>query len=159
MVRCGHARVRWGRVTNEALVWEEAYLTLRGTLGLTTDEAVPKLPRSENLPPPAVPPPSDGSQSHPKRKADDVDGDADMHNGSGEPLKRTRTVAEASDASPAPAAGAAGDAALSVVATYISLLDPEALLPPKMPTREEMEGVLLQLRKQALVEEYFGDEK
>ena len=31
-------------------------------------------------------------------------------------------------------------------------------MPPKMPTVEEMEGVLLDLRKRALVDEYFGDE-
>lgn len=41
-------------------------------------------------------------------------------------------------------------------ASYISFLTTEDLLPPKMPTREEMETVLLGLRKQALVDEYFG---
>jgi pre-mRNA-splicing factor ISY1 len=41
-------------------------------------------------------------------------------------------------------------------ASYIPFLTTEDLLPPKMPTREEMETVLLELRKQALVEEYFG---
>jgi len=41
-------------------------------------------------------------------------------------------------------------------AAFISFLALENLLPPKLPTREEMEGVLLNLRKQALVEEYFG---
>jgi pre-mRNA-splicing factor ISY1 len=41
-------------------------------------------------------------------------------------------------------------------AAFISFLAPENLLPPKLPTREEMESVLLNLRKQALVEEYFG---
>ena len=42
-------------------------------------------------------------------------------------------------------------------AAFIPFLAPENLLPPKLPTREEMEGVLLNLRKQALVEEYFGN--
>jgi pre-mRNA-splicing factor ISY1 len=41
-------------------------------------------------------------------------------------------------------------------ASYIPFLTTEDLLQPKMPTREEMEQVLLGLRKQALVEEYFG---
>jgi pre-mRNA-splicing factor ISY1 len=36
-------------------------------------------------------------------------------------------------------------------AAFISFLAPVNLLPPKLPTREEMEGVLLNLRKQALV--------
>jgi pre-mRNA-splicing factor ISY1 len=43
------------------------------------------------------------------------------------------------------------------VATYIPFLSVESLLPPKIPTKEEMEGVLLELRKRALVEEYFGN--
>ena len=42
-------------------------------------------------------------------------------------------------------------------AAYIPFLDVEHLLPPKLPTHNEMEGVLLALRKKALVEEYFGD--
>ena len=43
-------------------------------------------------------------------------------------------------------------------ASYMSFLRPEDLLPPAMPTREEMDEVILVLRKKALVEEYFGDE-
>ena len=43
-------------------------------------------------------------------------------------------------------------------AAYILFLTPEMLMPPKMPTTEEMEKVLLDLRKKALVEEYFGNE-
>lgn len=42
-------------------------------------------------------------------------------------------------------------------AAYIPFLDIDHLLPPKLPTHDEMEGVLLALRKKALVEEYFGD--
>jgi len=42
-------------------------------------------------------------------------------------------------------------------AAQIPFLDVEHLLPPKLPTHSEMEGVLLALRKKALVEEYFGD--
>lgn len=44
-----------------------------------------------------------------------------------------------------------------VAACYISFLDAEHLLPPKLPTHEEMENLLLSLRKNALVEEYFGN--
>jgi pre-mRNA-splicing factor ISY1 len=42
-------------------------------------------------------------------------------------------------------------------AAYIPFLSVESLLPPKMPTKGEMEGVLLELRKRALVDEYFGN--
>lgn len=40
-------------------------------------------------------------------------------------------------------------------AAFIPFLSPDELLPPKMPSREEMEAFLLGLRKKALVEEYF----
>ena len=43
-------------------------------------------------------------------------------------------------------------------AAYIPFLTPEMLMPPKMPTTGEMEKVLLELQKKALVEEYFGNE-
>jgi pre-mRNA-splicing factor ISY1 len=42
-------------------------------------------------------------------------------------------------------------------ALYIPFLTVEHLLPPKLPSHEEMENVLLALRKNALVEEYFGN--
>ncbi|THU84953.1 pre-mRNA-splicing factor ISY1 [Dendrothele bispora CBS 962.96] len=44
-------------------------------------------------------------------------------------------------------------------AAYIPFLDTQDLLPPKIPNRTEMEQVLLDLRKKALVEEYFGNEE
>ena len=44
----------------------------------------------------------------------------------------------------------------TAAAAYIPFLTPEDLLPPKIPTKEEIEGNLLALRKRALVEEYFG---
>ncbi|KAG9126124.1 NineTeen Complex (NTC) component [Ceratobasidium sp. 392] len=40
----------------------------------------------------------------------------------------------------------------------LSVLPPADLQHPKMPTKEEMEGVLLALRKRALLEQYLGDE-
>lgn len=43
-----------------------------------------------------------------------------------------------------------------LAASYIPFLTPEALMPPTLPTRAEMEEVLLKLRKEALVQEFFG---
>ncbi|CAE6427637.1 hypothetical protein ACGC1H_000767 [Rhizoctonia solani] len=40
----------------------------------------------------------------------------------------------------------------------LSVLSPADLQHPKMPNKEEMEGVLLALRKRALLEQYLGDE-
>ena len=72
--------------------------------------------------------------------------------------KRAKKDGEA----PPLAADAASDEAMLAhaqrTATYIPILSPEVLVPPKLPTREEMEAFLLELRKKALVEEYFGSE-
>jgi pre-mRNA-splicing factor ISY1 len=46
---------------------------------------------------------------------------------------------------------------MPAAAAYIPLLFVESLLPLKMPTKGEMEGVLLELGKRELVEEYFGN--
>ena len=127
-------------------------------MGLPTDEPIPKPPRpdpaltSNDLPyPPA---------SHPKRKTaepESGDGDASMEDVTDEPLKRTKTHPTGVNALP-PTDGPTAEEIAKAAAAYISFLDPNALMPPKLPTREEMEGFLLQLRKKALVEEYFGDE-
>jgi len=49
-------------------------------------------------------------------------------------------------------------AAARMLADYIPFFEAEELMPPKLLSRTEMEGVLLELRKKALVGEYFGDE-
>lgn len=80
--------------------------------------------------------------------------------GSTEVTKRAKTgSAEAPHLQPD---AAASDEAMLAhakrTAAYIPVLSPEVLMPPKLPTREEMEAFLLELRKKALVEEYFGNE-
>lgn len=42
-------------------------------------------------------------------------------------------------------------------AAYILFLSVGILLPPKMSTKGEMEGMLLEARKRGMVKEYFGD--
>lgn len=46
---------------------------------------------------------------------------------------------------------------LADINRHIPFLTPEHLQPPKMPTKEELDGVLLSLRKQVLLQEYLGD--
>lgn len=46
---------------------------------------------------------------------------------------------------------------LADINRHIPFLNPEHLQPPKMPTKEELDRVLLGLRKQVLLEEYLGD--
>ncbi|KAJ6520128.1 Isy1-like splicing factor [Mycena sanguinolenta] len=50
------------------------------------------------------------------------------------------------------------DANARTLASYISFLTPEMLMPPKLPTPADMEAILLKLQKQMLQRQYFGDE-
>ncbi|PPQ79013.1 hypothetical protein CVT25_002322 [Psilocybe cyanescens] len=138
--------------------WEEAFINLREALGLPSDTPTPKIPR----PDPAEQIAKSDTQNQPlassKRKAASED---DMDTG-GDDMKKVKTVT-----APAPAKGTSATESLSAAetsrihaqaaASYIPFLDVEHLLPPKLPTHSEMEGVLLALRKKALVDEYFGD--
>ena len=127
---------------------------------MAEDEPIPPLPRPAkqyaNL---SITDASTGPPE-PKRKAPDEDGDVEMPDtGSSELSKRAKTdgVPPPSDAS-----NLASEEAMVThakrTAAYIPILSAEVLLPPKLPTREEMEAYLLELRKKALVEEYFGNE-
>lgn len=42
-------------------------------------------------------------------------------------------------------------------ALHIPFLNVEHLMPSQLPSHGELEGIILTLRKKALVEEYFGD--
>lgn len=74
--------------------------------------------------------------------------------------KRPKTNGSLTHANGGPAPSSPEDAILAnaqAVASYIPFLTTDHLLPPKLPSREEMEQFLLELRKKALVEEYFGE--
>jgi len=140
--------------------WEEAYTNLKAALGLPTDSPTPKIPRQNN----SVTAPSSTSSAPPnqaKRKAVDQDGDAGMSDSTEESSKRSKKVPlEHSSVAASASVDGTSDPHVEharAAAAFIPFLTPEDLLPPKMPTRKEMEGVLLNLRKQALVEEYFGN--
>ena len=154
-------------VTSNALTelvfveWKDAYNHLRTVLGLPTDEPIPPIPRPARQV--ATISIDDASTGPPetKRKAPDEDGDVEMPaDSSTEVSKRAKT-----DGAPPPTgvSNPSSDEAMLAhakrTAAYIPILSPEILLPPKLPTREEMEAYLLELRKKALVEEYFGDEQ
>lgn len=160
--------------------WQDAYGHLRTVLGLPESDPTPKMPRP--APQPLVtlsqsngsaPPVSSADGG--KRKAPDADGET---NGESETTqapqndesKKTKGKrAKKNGAAPPPppeksaSEAAAGDEAelahARAVAAYIPFLQPENLMQPKLPTREEMEKFILDLRKKALVEEYFGDEE
>ncbi|KAG6896156.1 hypothetical protein C0992_009948 [Termitomyces sp. T32_za158] len=138
--------------------WEEAYSTLRGALGLSKDDPTPEMPRPDKstlLPAQQL----DVQGSPTKRQTDDgVEGgsDIDMAPPDDDP-KRLKKFEESKPVG-TPAVMDAVQAHAAAAASYIPFLVTENLLPPKMPTRQEMETVLLGLRKKALMEEYFGEE-
>lgn len=139
--------------------WEDAHAHLREVLGLPTDALIPRIPRgvgtrSSNVPPSDNPM---STASDGKRKAPDDDSPT-VPESANEFAKRSKQ-----DAPIPPPSAAQTDAAAATLAharaaaAHIPFLSVESLLPPKMLTKEEMEGVLLELRKRALVEEYFGN--
>ncbi|EJD43773.1 Isy1-like splicing factor [Auricularia subglabra TFB-10046 SS5] len=134
--------------------WEEAYTNLRAVLGLPTDDPIPPYPHAQRAP--AMGGANAPARTDGKRKAPDEDGGEDATMADAPPpttdaSKRTKTDDANRDAdTAAPHARAA--------AAFIPFLTPEELSQPRLPTREEMEGVLLGLRKRALLDEYFGGE-
>ncbi|KAI9459308.1 pre-mRNA-splicing factor ISY1 [Russula earlei] len=132
--------------------WDESHAHLREVLGLPSDAPVPQIPRgaaatSHAIPPSDNPPPAASDGKPPW-----------LQNSDGELAKRPKQDAP----TPTPNVAQADPAATALAharaaAAYIPFLSVERLLPPKMPTKEEMEGVLLDLRKRALVEDYFGN--
>ncbi|KAG9310108.1 Isy1-like splicing factor [Chiua virens] len=140
--------------------WREAQLRVREVLQIEKDDPIPDIPRGPRQSVSATPsdssPPSSTSSINPKRKADGDVNMADEDDSPPENAKRSKTDSVNQSLVSAPAPNSM-QAHAQLAATYISFLSPEDLLPPKMPTKEEMEGVLLKLQKEALVNEYFGD--
>ena len=161
--------------------WQDAYSHLRESLGLTAEEPVPEMPRApatasvtiteepavEEEPAPTKPAKgkkgkaTNAKASKSKRKAPEKDDDVTM---TAEAEDTGTDLAKKLKADGAPQANGAvvspEEATLAhakATAAYIPFLTAEYLLPPKMPSHEEMEQFLLDLRKKALVEEYFGD--
>ncbi|KIJ57219.1 hypothetical protein M422DRAFT_198639 [Sphaerobolus stellatus SS14] len=135
--------------------WDEAWLKIRVALGQSVDEPTPEMPRyySKGHNPSAQKPPPGQLQPSAKRKAPD-DEDQTTEGADDDESKRAKMeVDRPAAATQAPSAEDAAKAA----AAFIPFLNPADLAPPKLPTREEMDGVLLKLRKEALLSEYFGD--
>jgi pre-mRNA-splicing factor ISY1 len=121
--------------------WEESFINVREVFDLPPDTQVPELPRTS---------------SSAKRKTADHDSDVEMGSGT-EDSKRVKTISDLNVAHPTTSNAETARIHAQAAAAYITFLDVEHLLPPKLPTHDEMEGVLLALRKKALLEEYLGD--
>ncbi|KAJ7852826.1 Isy1-like splicing factor [Mycena olivaceomarginata] len=117
--------------------WEEACSNLRNA-------PLPVLPRQARTSPLTS---SDSSHGVTKRKAGDGDDDSDMP--PSEDVKRGQrglALGSRTNPDPCPSGGILHSISYSRDLT----------IPPKLPTHDEMEAILLALRKKALVEEYFG---
>ncbi|KAI6102373.1 Isy1-like splicing family-domain-containing protein [Pisolithus croceorrhizus] len=130
-------------------------------------------PSIQNQPSTPSPPHSDPSSSQAKRKASDA-ADTDLGGVADGPdtrgMKGTQTkrskiapLTASTGSVPASSSDPVQDASRArmtqhaqLAASYIPFLTPEALMPPTLPTRAETEEVLLSLRKEALVQEFFG---
>ena len=149
--------------------WADAYMNLRESLGLDTDEPIPKFQRHQHgngtlqVTDSSTPASADDT-TQPKRKHP-PDEDTEMTNDATSPAPEEASKRPKKDGVSAsqPATGEDGDSPAAAharaAAAFIPFLTPEMLMPPKMPTTQEMEKVLLDLRKKALVEEYFGNEE
>jgi len=142
---------------NSFLDWEEAWDNVRKVLKLDTDMPAPPIPGQASAQSSTTQ--SQTLQSTAKRKTADEGSDVEMDDGRDE-AKRTKT--EGDQISLVAQTSPATDSTLlyaQTAASFIPFLETRDLVTPKMPSPEEMETVLLQLRKKALVEEYFGHEK
>lgn len=140
--------------------WKEVYEVLREILGLSADDQsvivetgknTESAPAAEELPA-AKTAKGKGTKGKKggKRKVEEAAEPETV-----EDVKRTKT----DEGGHVEAVGKDNEGHMhaQAAAAYIPFLDAASLAPPKMPSRQEMEQVLLDLRKKALVEEYFGD--
>ncbi|KAG8868699.1 NineTeen Complex (NTC) component [Tulasnella sp. 331] len=112
--------------------WTDVYKSLAQSLGIPLEGlTVPKIPRPD-------PKPLTGAGSAPLPA---------ITNGEAEPDSE---MTNDDKALPPPKMS---------VPPALAFLTPEELAPPVMPTKAEMETVLLDLRKRALLEEYLGQER
>jgi len=126
-------------------------------LGLSSHAPPPEIPRTTTnqlTHDPSLDPPSSST----KRKADD---DQDVVDSGGEDIKRPKITSMIPATTRTPFETSPGPdivmAHAQAAAAQIPFLDVQHLLSPKLPSHEELEAILLAVRKRMLVEEYFGD--
>jgi len=132
--------------------WKECSTNVRDVLGPNT--SVAQIPRQCMRA--SVPQDNRQPTTSVKRKVEPDEGKENVS--SVEEIKKSKTTSNDGDAVTRQFATADLARTNAQAATfYIPFLNVEHLLPPKLPSHEEMENILLTLRKAALVEEYFGD--
>ncbi|KAI0703018.1 Isy1-like splicing factor [Cytidiella melzeri] len=145
--------------------WEDAHRHIKRALELPEDEPIPKLSRPSHTAAVTITDSSQHPHTDSKRKAPEGDADVAMDEVDNLPSKRPHVDGGQPNSAAngnSNGTGSTEDAALQyarTTAAYIPFLSTEDLIPPKMPTHQEMEKFLLDLRKRALVEEYFGPDQ
>jgi len=129
--------------------WEEACANARGALGLPEDSPVPPFPLSKPSLTTAVTEAVTKGKSKSKSKAKSSKSKPPDDS---EPMEVDQPSSDSQTQDPQRAAA-------DLLVSYAPFFSPEELMQPKLPTRSEMEGVLLELRKRAVLDEYFGDEE
>jgi len=120
-------------LTHQCSEYEEAVTDLKSLLGLGEDVRIPSL-RDKAVAPIST------SAATSKRK--------DGEDSTMEDVSNTKRVKQNNGQ-------AAAVPAQRDITSLIPFLTPEHLSPPKMPTKQEMDAILLELRKQALLQEYL----
>ncbi|KIY44803.1 Isy1-like splicing factor [Fistulina hepatica ATCC 64428] len=134
--------------------WKEAWNDIHEALGMPETTPIPDAPQLQTS---AVSTAQANTGNTSKRKKGEDDaGDAPAKDKAPASKKEVPVTADAPGQSAPTAEVDVARKHAEVIASYISFLSPEQLLPPKLPSHDEMESFLLNLRKQALVEEYFG---
>ncbi len=130
--------------TSTSSDWNTACAKLAELLDLPTSSVTPPFPKStaasvlQSVP----------TDSHSKRKAPDADADADVEMSDGDAEKRKKVDGQEQVA-------LTNDPAMAArISSFFGVLSPESIQPPKQPTKQEMEQILLDVRKKALLEEY-----
>ncbi|KAH7883122.1 Isy1-like splicing factor [Phlebopus sp. FC_14] len=143
----------------EEAKWRDALAHIYEILNRPLEDPIPAMPgRSSKV---LRPLPTDSSMTNVLKRKKSFDDASQVTNAEADhppdTAKRPRT-----DLAPADGVSVLPQTAMQthaqMAASFIPFLPPAALLPPELPTRDEIEGVLLRLRKEALVNEYFGEE-
>ncbi|KAH8112817.1 Isy1-domain-containing protein [Phellopilus nigrolimitatus] len=156
--------LKYERETEEE-EWGETYTNVQEVLNIPDSDPVPPLPgrdKGMSIRSMSSPQLNDSTDGMRRTQNDDVEMFETTEKDDIEPEKQLKAHDNLSQANANGESNAVADEDVALrsaqaAAAFIPFLSAKDLLPPKLPSREEMEGVLLGLRKKALVEEYFGE--
>jgi len=123
--------------------WNAACEALAEMLDLPENAPRRAFPKSSSSRPAGL---DSTNETSTKRKAPDADnGDVDMADGDAEKRAKVDEAQPAAQQDPQIAAR---------ISSFFGVLDQASIQAPKQPTKQEMEQILLEVRKKALLEEY-----